>query len=93
IEALIAGRYLVMVNPTVLPEMIPYVEFGSALLAKDKDELTSALSMIIEDGGVRERLLSSRRRFYDYYLASLTGESVESVAELCEGMVKEKVGG
>lgn len=93
IEALISGRYMVMVNLTVLPEMIPYVECGSALLAKDKDELTSALSMIIEDAGVRERLFSSRRRFYDYYLASLTGESVESVAELCEGMVKEKVGG
>ena len=90
IETILAGRFLVSVNLTIWPEMIPYVKNGVALPAHNKKELALALKKILTDSDARKRLLRSRQAFYDHYLNGLTGKANACISALCRRLYSGK---
>jgi hypothetical protein len=90
IEALLAGRFLVSLNLTIWPEMIPYVKAGVALPAHNREELALALKKITAYPQVRNGLLRSRQAFYRQYLNGLSGGAGDDILALCRKLYSVK---
>ncbi len=91
LEACGAGKPVIIVNFTGMPDQTGLADYGAAILAQTNEELAEALSAVRFDETVGWRLEEGRRRVLDEYLGAGVKDPVAEVASLVAGLVGPKL--
>jgi glycosyltransferase involved in cell wall biosynthesis len=89
LEAIALGRPLLVVNFTGRPDLVDYVDRGTALGVYREADLLPAIRRVLDDPAVQQRLAAARRQFVQDYLYRLDGLSSQRVVALVDRMIDE----
>jgi hypothetical protein len=81
LEACVAGKPLLILDFTKLPELVDYDKYGAALKATNEAELHSVMRALIGDPAVHEALRQGRGRLLEDRLAGSDGEATARTVE------------
>jgi hypothetical protein len=88
VEAIMAGRDLVVYDFVGANDIAGYVGSGAALMASNETELSGTIMKIATDPTVRRRLAEGRKRFIRKHMYGADGSASREIAKALEAMTK-----
>lgn len=82
LEAMLFDKPVITLNLTKREDMLPYAANQAAIGVYGKEDLSSAIDSVLNDGGLRQRLADGRKRFIGEYAYKLDGGAKERAVKL-----------